>query len=655
MYIRFLIRALLTVLTYTCVYGQDVPVAVSVGVTEKGNAKFFQANLPALKAIPGGRAPFYTYLWDFGDGHFSTEATPEHVYDKPGDYTVQFYAVNNYDDGIRPPRPVKKNIQVSKSGSAGTVSQAESSFFASNGVFQLSKNANALPGEDMVITAGLKAQGKGRVFILTNEKVFAKDGLIYRGQSQYNGEKLIPQDSLNELKNAWAAVSEITITQSGSPDYGNRVDKKVNAKEAVRYFSKLYGSYKTVSAYEVTGNNTGQFSFINLDVAPDMMKDTNAIVTITGVFLPDNGPAVVHQLEVPIVASHDPNKMSLKRALMSYRRVSYGKKMLYKVQFQNDGEGDAKNIRLEVNIRDNVNLKSFELQNLSPKCPPCIDSTSRGCWRNYMKDDETLVFHFKDISLPGTRAKDIKDSDSTKGFIRFTVKSKNLKNKKFKGQTKIFFDKNEPITTNYATGRFLKSLSPFVYAGYHSVLQSQKPEGGVNAVTTKSGWMAGIGIAPLAPYRKIYWQVEVYTNSQETSSQSNVREPGVIIVDNGKRYNYERYDKTVIAKYMQFHIVPVQLRYNLTNFLAVGAGVKAKFDISVSETEERVYYPLINGQEESYSPGAEKNKGSSGNFRVQPFLDLGLGLVTLGPSMGLRYTYDGRQGQFLDIYAAWKF
>nr|WP_262919657.1 PKD domain-containing protein [Niabella hibiscisoli] len=74
----------------------------------------FSIKLPALTQIPGAPAPFYTYLWDFGDGHFSTAENPQHLYAKADTYEVMLYAVNNYDDGKKPQRKTQK-IQVNKS------------------------------------------------------------------------------------------------------------------------------------------------------------------------------------------------------------------------------------------------------------------------------------------------------------------------------------------------------------------------------------------------------------------------------------------------------------------------------------------------------------------------------------------------------------
>ncbi len=361
-----------------CVYlpAQDTTMmeSGSIGVHQSGAVTTFRPELPVLQAIPGGRAPFYTYLWDFGDGHFSTDESPQHIYRSQGMYDVRLYATNNYDFGPRPPRPkkpvkVKENVLVNNQ----PASTAERGFFSANGIFQLSKNADALPGEDMVVVAGIKTpvSGKGKIILLTNEKVYGPPGFLYRGQTTYNGEKVLEKDAL-DMQPLWASVHKVIITQSGSPDYGNRQDRVFTTEEAVGYFSNLYSSYKTVTAYEVlTQADTAQFSLINLDITEQMLKDTNALITVTGIYVPEHGTTVVHQLDIPIVASHDPNKMSLKQARLAYRTTNRKKKLKYKVQFQNDGEGDAKNIKLEVRLPPNMKGESFELLHLYPRCVPC--------------------------------------------------------------------------------------------------------------------------------------------------------------------------------------------------------------------------------------------------------------------------------------------
>ncbi len=627
---------------------------------QSGAVTTFRAELPVLQAIPGGRAPFYTYLWDFGDGHFSTEEAPQHVYRSDGDYEVKLYATNNYDFGTRPPRPkkpVKVNEKVFVAGRPASV--AEQNFFTANGVFQLSKNADALPGEDMVIVAGVRSpdKGKGKVLLLTNEKIYGAPGFVYRGQSQYNNEKIIPGDSL-QLQPLWASVQKVTITQSGSPDYGNRADRSLTTEEAIRYFSNLYKSYRTVATYEVqTKADTAQFSLINLDITPEMLKDTNALVTITGIYIPENGTAMVHQLDIPIVASHDPNKMSLKQARLSYRLVNRKKKLKYKVQFQNDGEGDAKNIRLEVQLPPHTDPESFELLHLYPRCVPCRSEQDRGCWKYDMKQD-TLSFLFKGVSLPGSKAEDVTDKDSTKGFIQFTVRpARRLPNEALKGRTQIFFDKNDPITTNYATGRFIKSLSPILIGGWHGVSRSADLADGLTSLKDKGGWMAGIGLAPLAPYRRPYLQVELYVNTwQQSRSMEHIEEKGEVQID-GRYYGYMSYSRFFEERYTQLRIVPLQVRYNINSFLSVGAGLMGKIDFNRDAKESKIYnlFGAAGDTVMSRPIAVYEGKLNERNFGMQPFIDVNIGRVYLGPAIGLRYIYTTRKGQFMDVYAAWRF
>lgn len=635
-------------------------VEAKIDVRFLGNQASFQAELPPLAGIPGGRQPFYTYLWDFGDGHFSTAEAPKHQYTKPGEYDVTLYTVSNYDNGPRPKRPTRKiSVDSTKVAPKPMASTAEQNFFNTDATFKLSKNANALPGQDMVVIAGINTTEKGRIFLLTNEKIFGPEGFVYAGQTTYNGETIAPLDDPKNLESLWATVPSVTVTQSGSPDYGIREEHDFQGSEAIDYFAELYGSYKTVTSYEVTGKNSSQFSLINLDITPEMLTDTNATVTITGVFIPEKGPARVHRLDVPIVTSHDPNKMSLKQSRLSYRLLSKRKALTYKVQFQNDGEGDAKNIRLEIKLPEVLDPTTFNLLNLYPEVDTCAATNQAACYQYYVKGADTLVFHFKDVALPGSKAPDVHDKDSTQGFIRFTVLPKRkLPNRSFKGQTDIYFDKNEPITTNFATGRFRKGFSPIVFVGYHHFIQKPTRSDGERMV--KNGPLLGVGLAPIAPYRKLYWQVEIYANAYRASSTHTVYEPGVIELpvpgtDRMQRYEYERFDTYQSDRFIQLRLVPLHLRYNFNSWVSAGVGALAATTINTKHLEERTYQLLGANGEIPATIRYSDERLAMGRLHVQPFADLNFGRTYLGPVVGIRYIYGGNQGQFGQLYAAWRF
>jgi len=50
-----------------------------VATIDSNNRIQFSAKLPKLTQIPGAPEPFYTYLWDFGDGNqFNGQSPPAH-------------------------------------------------------------------------------------------------------------------------------------------------------------------------------------------------------------------------------------------------------------------------------------------------------------------------------------------------------------------------------------------------------------------------------------------------------------------------------------------------------------------------------------------------------------------------------------------------
>lgn len=649
---------------------QDIQTTVTVDTFDSkihteliGTQMAFKAELRPLVQIPGGRAPYYNYLWDFGDGHFSTQAEPTHQYAQPGDYDVTVYAVNNYDFGPKPKRP-KKKVEVSSAIASNTPPNIfEQNFFSSNGIFQLFKLSDAKPGEDISLLVGVNTGGKkGRIHILSNEKVAGLDGFRFAHQSDYYRERIDTLPPKNELNSMWAAVTQSTFTKTGSPDYGvKEVSLFTTENQAISYFKELYGAYNSLTSYEINAEQAEQqFSLINLDVTEDMLVDTNAIVTITGVFIPEDGIANVHQVDIPVVKSHDPNKMSVRPARMSYRFQSKNKTLTYKVQFQNDGEGDARNVRLEMALPPEVNTKTFRLKALYPQCDSCQTAASMGCYQYYSKDDGTFVFHFKDIALPGTAAKNITDMDSTKGFVLFEMdmEKKKFKNKSFKSYTNIYFDKNPPIKTNTSTSRFRQILSPIVTVGASATFSTPQE----NEVTYqfKPGIQLGFGLAPMAPYKKPFWQVEIYTSyyQQDASSSAEGIKQEITVPEIDRPVTAHAYSLNEYRKYISVQM-PVQVRYNFSSFLSAGLGVSVRKDFNTSTSNETTYKYLIDQAqglaEETMTYENTNITTQHSAIKYNPFFDINIGRVYIGPSLGFRIAYDKDQKTHSGIYGLWRF
>jgi hypothetical protein len=619
----------------------------SVSITQSENKVLFKARVPSLTPIPGAPKPFYTYLWDFGDGHFSTSENPEHVYAGPGNYEAFLYAVNNYDDGKKPGRkPVKVGVkQVNKSYLVSS-SPAEQHFFKANGVFELKYNCMAKPGDTMLLVAGWKTEQtiNGRLYLFLNEKQFGQNSFDTAGFRLYHDASL-----LNE-KNAVASIrpfETMLLTASGSPASHNKEEKKFTAAESKTFLANTLKLYNHVFAVDIkNASAVAQFMFSNLLVTPGMIKDTNATIIITGLFVPDSGDVYMHQLNIPIVTSHDPNKMNLKQGRLSYRLLKKNKDLSYKIRFQNDGEGPARKIRLAITLPSAFDPQTIKIKDMSPYCKPCDSVASRtGCWELITgRDSAAFIFH--GIYLKGTQQKGVEDKDSTKGFVEFDVKTKKkLDNLPFKGQTAIYFDKNEPVITNFATGRFKPAVSPMMMAGYEMQLGNNGKADGLTV---------GAAIARLAPY-KPFFQFELFFKTFTSSSSFSSNIPGSVDID-GKRYDYKSFSQHTGSSVTRAGIVPLHLRYNINDVLSAGVGMRVDADLGGSTDTARNYILFnFNGTPDApFDINRNRKLKAFENPEFLPFADVQFGKVRLGPQTGARFYYGGSNRTYFYFYISWR-
>src|SRR6185295_529573 len=137
------------------------------------------------------------------------------------------------------------------------------------------------------------------------------------------------------------------------------------------------------------------------------------------------------------------------------------KEHAYRLRFQNTGKGPAKLVSVGIAIPPMLNSKSVEIVDFYPKCPLC-DSTNmnRSCLDTVVSKD-SIHFVFRNIYLPGLQQEGFSDADSTKGFVRYRLRfNKGLKKLPFDSRAAIVFDKNEPVLTNHAWGKFRPGKSP---------------------------------------------------------------------------------------------------------------------------------------------------------------------------------------------------
>lgn len=629
----------------------------------------FSSILRPLRQIAGAPEPFYTYFWEFGDGQFSFEKEPEHVYPDSGLYQARLFATNNYDDGKRPPTRPKPL----KPGTSRPIlaSNQQPDFFKSKGNIELKTNCMPKPGEDMVLIVGYRNKAEngtpsvnGTIAILYNDKEFNKDNFELVASRLYHQEK---KTSINK-QGTIAALKQVQspfLASLNGPNQGDFSNVAFDEQGTALIKSNME-TFRNAEGWKFENLKTGQekFLFLELKTTPEMIKDTNAVVRLTGMFIPDN-PLVATEfftMELQIVASHDPNKMMLKHSRMNYRFTGKNRKLTYKVRFQNTGKGPAKKVDVGVAISEVLDKSSVQIIDSKPKLRSCDSAYANQSCLDTVSSADSLHFIFKNIYLPGLQQKGVNDPDSTMGFIEYKIGFKEKPKKlPFKSGAAIVFDKNEPIYTNRAAGRYKMGLSPGIIAGYGFPFQNgNTPYSGQKSLTF------GLSLAPYAPHR-YYWQVELYMSTfaeKEYHISHTLGDDRLVPVPvNGKlqegRIKYS--DSTARIKVKTINIVPLQLRYNFNKYVGAGVGTLVAFDINkqVSPAKETIYQ-IVNASgnqtEVVNQQSFDKQSYRLKDFQNTLFADVQVGKVHVGPSLGFRYLYTVQgSANRLITYLTWKF
>lgn len=308
----------------------------------------FTTSLRPLRPIERAPKPFYSYFWEFGDGTFSDVTKdgqkPVHRYKASGNYQVRLYATNNYDNGMAPPaKPQPFSVQVTP---AAKVNE-KSNFFGKTENIGMKLNSKPKPNEELVAYLGYRNQLRdnlqGSLIIFFNEQKFYRKMFSLGEIRTYHGEN---KSSLEELSSRL---------------------RKYSTRKMLKAFEKQY-SESAVLHFDAMPANQERFVFLPLITTPEMIIDTNAVITMTAILVPDDPslPPESFELESILVSSHDPNRMLLRERRINYRFMKRKKELTYTVQFQNIGEGPAKNISVGIQLPRQLNVASLTIKKVSP-------------------------------------------------------------------------------------------------------------------------------------------------------------------------------------------------------------------------------------------------------------------------------------------------
>lgn len=642
-----------------------------INFTKANGAFSFNSVLRPLRQIAGAPTPFYNYFWEFGDGTFSFEQNPTHIYKDTTDVDVRLFATNNYDDGKRPPtRPIKIKTGV-KTQMMASVNPTPSGFFNGAGNIALKSNCMPKPGDDMMLILGYtnKPQNgvhslNGTIALLYNDKQFASNNFELAENRVYNQET--PADLKPKLGQSFTLQQNLkqpVFYASINNELKTVIPtKKIILKDKANEFRDAQAWHFTDLAF-----NQERFVFINLKTTPQMIKDTNAVVKISAVFIPDdiNIAPDYFTMELQIVASHDPNKMVLRHSRMNYRLVGKSRELTYKVRFQNTGKGPAKKVDVAVLIPPIFNQASIKITNTKPKLISCDSAYTNQSCISLNKSTDSVHFVFNNIYLPGKQQKGVNNADSTMGFVEYKIKfNKKPKKLPIASGAAIVFDKNPPIYTNRAVGRFKMGLSPGIILGYGFPFKTDNS----NYLNNRN-LVFGLSLAPYAPH-KLYWQVEAYmgkfkeSKNFETINEVKQRDTVIVQGNTEKRYILNGKNYLTVQNVLTINAVPVQLRYNINKFIGIGVGTLFSLDVynntkktrTLNLTSNNFVNGVLNKTDVALEDKSKEENLKYTNLKTQLFTDLQIGLVRVGPSIGFRYMYDtSTNNNRMATYITWKF
>lgn len=636
----------------------DTAAAVIQAQTNDNRVKL-NAALRPLRQIAGAPEAYYSYCWELGDGSFSFAKEPLHVYKDTGTYMVRLFATNNYDDGKKPrslPRPVKVKTRTA------LASNTPSSFFTGNGMLEMKTNCMPLPGEDMLLLLGYRNKSgqsavNGSVMLLYNEKQFKQGSFDVADARTYHAERKISLDSLFAFTRMADGERNLITTQKGLFTAAIAgVEQSATQLKLLQVLKQEMSGYQAHRLFRVENvqQQEERLLFLQINTLPEMIKDTNAVVTIGALFIPDDPSMEIERfnLELPVVASHDPNRIMLKNRRMNYRFTGKNRDIVYKIRFQNTGKGPAKKVAVTIAVPGMLNTGTVELVESKPACRWCDSAYAGGSCIDTVLYKDSVQFIFNNIYLPGTQQDGVADPDSTMGFVKYKLHfGKGMVKKSFQSSAAIVFDKNEPVYTNRSVGRFKKGLSPGIIAGYGLVPGNRADAG-------KNNFVAGVTLSEYAAYKR-YWQCELYVQRHSGYEQLIGRRDGGDTLINGRDYKLayrERYNRIRITS---IELVPLSLRYNISEWFAAGTGVLVSAELNRTTTQMyRAVVATESGQQAPVVPDKEEiSSGKSwAEWRGALFADVQLGRVRVGPTLGLRFLqYIRPANQLLLLYVSWKF
>ena len=118
---------------------------------------------------------------------------------------------------------------------------------------------------------------------------------------------------------------------------------------------------------------------------------------------------------------------------------------------------------------------------------------------------------------------------------------------------------------------------------------------------------------------------------------------------------------TTASEFKNYNIeIPILMRYNINNFIGVGAGIQSNVNGNQNEINSKKIVVFEGPTESDFvistTQSQSENSRSFQNFKVGILFDATFGIARIGPSLGLRYVLNSEKNfNYYQIYGIWKF
>lgn len=413
----------------------------------KQNQSIFNIQIaPPSKAAGANKDPFWSYYWEFGDGHSSQDSVPKHCYANSGIYDVRLHLTPYYShdstrvykttvDGRRvcTPRPVELDKWVNIETSASNEMVPDNTIRVNLTVQR----------PDPTSTDGYL------IFLYNDPKELKElkmkfDPVLYLGEESLYGAQLLSADELWSIKEDNPTDQAILHQYLDTHDAeGFYIDELTSIPQSLHF----------------TIGTSSNLDTIMLKDAKDKLE-----VNLKALWFPGNRSfdydMMYDEYPLTMLSVHDPNRLRFERPRgMAYYNPKKPSLVEMKVDFQNLGGKAVKRLDIDIPWKKNLNHRSLKITKRNPdftECPTCPTQAgpmgTESCFTvdtSFIKTDQTMRLTYHNVHIHGKREEGVKKKYS-KGYVQFSAKSNKNPVNLTRQRAVIKFEGGEAFRTNVA-------------------------------------------------------------------------------------------------------------------------------------------------------------------------------------------------------------